>query len=264
LQETTRKFLEKLAEMRAADEESYQKRLAQLEADFLERTEELRLKREDLERIREEMHDREPQHERRRLRENLTGDIKSLLENPPKSEFLRKNYTYLSFVAAGIVLITISLFLTSDLARLMPGYTGDSVVPNAAFLIQAIKSLAAGAGGGAFLWAGLNGMKKSEELSRQISDGMQRYSHDMDRASWVVETLLQLNAVESAQVPDTWLEAVCNDLFTDASGTRSNQPDSLEALGALLDATARAKIGTDGFQFELERSQARKLAKSVS
>lgn len=264
LQETSRNFLEQSAAARKADEEAYQSRLSKLEAEFEAKNEDLQKKRSELDRIREEMHDREPQHERRRLREKLTGDIKGLLESPPKSAFVSKNYTYLAFIIAGIFLILISLFLTSDLARLMPGNVGDSVAPNAAFLIQAIKSLAAGAGGGAFLWAGLNGMKKSEELSRQIYDRMQRYSHDMDRASWVVETLLQLNAVESAQVPDAWLEAVCNDLFVDASGARLSQPDSLEALGALLDATARAKIGTDGFHFELDRSQARKLARSAS
>jgi hypothetical protein len=220
--------------------------------------------RAELERLRKELNDREPKHERRRLRENLTGDIKSLLQNPPQSAFLRKNYTYLSFVATGAFLIIISLFLTSDLARFLQAESSAYVVPNAAFIIQAIKSLAAGAGGGAFLWAGLNGMKKSEELARQIYDRLQRYSHDMDRASWIVETLLELNAVESAQVPDVWLEAVCSDLFVDAAGARSTQPDSLEALGALLDATARARVGTDGFQFELERPQARKLARSAS
>lgn len=252
LQETTRNFLERSAEARAADEASYQKRLSQLETDFTERTEELRLKREELEKIREEMHDREPQHERRKLRKELTGDLQTFLGKPPEGGFAKRNAVYLMYAAVGLIFIAISLFLTIRLDL-------SENVQQSLFWANTIKAAVSGIGGAAFIWAGLSGLKGSTESQRRFSQQLQRYSFDMDRASWVVETLLQMNSMESAQVPDVWLEAACRELFAQEP-TSDGAGDSLTALAALLDATARAKIGTNGFEFELNKRALRRLA----
>jgi hypothetical protein len=164
------------------------------------------------------------------------------------------------FMASGTFLIFISLVFTLQLA-LAPSSAQPSVADATfSFWMTALKGFAAGAAGVAFLYAGLSGMKRSEEAERAQSLRLQRYSHDMDRASWVVETILQLSSTESAKVPDVWLESVCNDLFKSDPEKANSTPDSLEALGALLDATARAKIGTSGFEFELDRKDAKRLA----
>jgi hypothetical protein len=81
----------------------------------------------------------------------------------------------------------------------------------------------------------------------------------MDRASWVVETILQMNSAEKSEVPDEWLEAVCRDLFvTTAQSREESRP--LDAFAALFDATAKARIGTNGLEFEIDRKGAKKLA----
>ncbi len=208
------------------------------------------------------MHDREPQHERRRLREDLTKNIGKILTGESGNQ--EKAYrSHWFFMVSGTCLIVVSLIFTLQLA-LAPTSAQPSVADATfSFWMTAIKGFAAGAAGVAFLWAGLSGLKRAEEAERAQSLRLQRYSHDMDRASWVVETILQLSSTESAKVPDVWLESVCNDLFKSDPDKASATPDSLEALGALLDATARAKIGTNGFEFELERKDAKRVAKQA-
>jgi hypothetical protein len=133
----------------------------------------------------------------------------------------------------------------------------------AAFWVRSLKSLLSGVAGGAFAWAGLAGLKSSARAFREYEQQIRRYAFDMDRASWTVETLLQMNSMETAQVPDQWLEAVCRDMFV-LSPQQGEETRSLDALAALLDATARAKIGTGGFEFELDRKQAREIARQAS
>jgi hypothetical protein len=130
---------------------------------------------------------------------------------------------------------------------------------SAAFWARTAKSVASGAVGAAFAWAGLSGLKASAIALREHEKSVERYAFDMDRASWVVETLLQMNFVEQAEVPNEWLEAVCRDLFV-TSGHKAEESRSLEAFAALFDATAKARIGTNGIEFEVDRKGAKKLA----
>ena len=127
------------------------------------------------------------------------------------------------------------------------------------FWTASLKSLVAGIAGAAFAWARLSGMKNSAKSSREYEQQIQRYAFDMDRASWIVETILQMNSSEISQIPDEWLEAVCRDLFS-SSGKKTEETNSLEAFAALFDATAKAKIGTSGIDFEIDRKGAKRIA----
>jgi hypothetical protein len=160
------------------------------------------------------------------------------------------------YASVGLIFIAISIFLTVRLDL-------SENVQQSLFWANTIKAAVSGVGGAAFIWAGLSGLKGSTESQRRFSQQLQRYSFDMDRASWVVETLLQMNSMESAQVPDVWLEAACRELFAQEP-TSDGAGDSLTALAALLDATARAKIGTNGFEFELNKRALRRLADQAS
>lgn len=248
-------FLERAAASREADEKALSSRLSQLEEEYSKRNSRLEEQKKELERLRTELDDREPQHERRKLRKELTSDLQTLLDKPPEGGFLKRNAVYFLYVATGFLFLLLSMLLTVriDLA---------SEVGTAAFWASTLKAAISGVGGAAFIWAGLAGLKASTEGQRQFSQQLQKYSFDMDRASWVVETLLQMNSIESAQVPDVWLEAACRELFQNEKSSDSRS-DALSALGALLDASARARVGTDGFDFELDRKQTHKVAKQA-
>jgi hypothetical protein len=157
---------------------------------------------------------------------------------------------YVLYLATGGVFIGISVALA---------LTDISTDGSAAFWARTAKSLASGLAGAAFAWAGLTGLKTSAVALREHEKAVERYAFDMDRASWIVETILQMNAVEESQVPEQWLEAVCRDLFA-SSAERGDDRASLEAFAALFDATAKARIGTSGIEFEIDRKGAKKLA----
>ncbi|MDE2567523.1 MAG: hypothetical protein KGM93_01285 [Sphingomonadales bacterium] len=208
--------------------------------------------RASIEAWRREINDREPQHERRSLREALTGEIKNYLNSPSSRSIYHEYITNALYVVVGIFFVVISIYLTVS-------YSASN--QNSQFITWSIvgKSLVAGIGGAAFLWAGLSGLKSTSRHASEYDREMRRYSFDMDRASWIVETILQMSTNESAQVPSEWLESVCRDLFKSLPG-QVDETKSLDALAALLDVTARAKIGTSGIDFEIDRKQAKRLA----
>lgn len=242
-----------LARARQEQDQAFSVRQLELDEKFNARLEDLVKRESDLERLRSELNDREPQHERRRLREHLTGRLQSTIAEPPQRATLREWYSNFLYLFVGLLFIAVSVGLAW---KWDAGSTADG---SAAFWARSAKSLASGIAGAAFAWAGLSGVKATARAAREYEQQMQRYAFDMDRASWIVETILQMNAAETAQVPDEWLVSVCRDLFA-VSGRKADEPRSLESFAALFDATAKARIGTSGVEFEIDRKGAKKLA----
>lgn len=213
--------------------------------------------RKKLEIRRNELNDREPQHERRRLREHLTNELSAYLKEPAKGSIITRHSTHFLYIVIGLLFLLFSAWFAY-----LVGDASDS--GSAPFWVQSIKSIASGIGGAAFIWSGLSGLAKTTKRETEHAQALQRYSLDMDRASWIVETLLQMSATETAQIPNIWLEAAARDLFRNTHDNAVKEPQSLDALAALLDSTARAKIGTQGFEFEIDRKAARRLAAQSS
>ena len=86
---------------------------------------------------------------------------------------------------------------------------------------------------------------------------------DIDRASFVIETLIEVGEKESVDVPDAWVKGVCRNLFADKGGETGSKAPS-DAVTMLLEAISGAKIGPDGTEFSLDRRGARKLAREAA
>lgn len=241
-----------LAKARTEADKQDANRRAALETEAAEKMSLLGKREAELEARRQELNDREPQHERRRLREHLTTRLQEEISRPNKETKAWENGSHFLYLAAGFLFVLLSVGLT--LAANLDDTTGSY-----SFWAYTVKSLAAGVAGAAFIWAGLAGLKTAAIANRKHEEAIQRYGFDMDRASWIVETILQMNSVEKADVPSEWLESVCRDLFL-FQDKPSDENRSLEAFAALFDATARAKIGTNGLEFEVDRKGARRLA----
>lgn len=252
LQRVSIDFLERSAVSREQDEAAYRQREEALEAKFSRQNDDLETQKAELELRRTELNDREPQHERRRLREHLTARLQSTIAQPSKQTGQRERFSHYLYLIAATVFVILSAGLT---VFQTPGAGAGS----AAFWTLSIKSLLSGAAGAAFAWAGLSGLKATAIADRDYEQSIKRYAFDMDRASWIVETILQMNTSEKATVPDEWLENVCRDLFVNKERD-SKEHRSLDAFAALFDATAKARIGTNGIEFEVDRKGARKLA----
>lgn len=218
---------------------------------------EVEKERQKIEEWRKEINDREPQHERRRLRETLTDELKDFVALPSSMSSKREMLASAFYIIIGVLFFVYSLYTTVQTESVAKATTPIS---QTAFWYFAVKSVATGLGGAAFIWAGLAGLKSAVTQAREFEQKIRKYSFDMDRASWVVETILQMNSTEASQIPDEWLGSVCRDLFSITDQPREEMR-SLDALAALLDTTARAKIGTSGIDFELDGKGARKLAR---
>ena len=95
------------------------------------------------------------------------------------------------------------------------------------------------------------------EAAREVN----RFNLDLARASWVIETVLEVQHEKKGEVPQAWIDGVTNGLFDDKS-TNTEMDDRAQALKSLLAFTAGASFGPEGPRVELNRSGARKLAKS--
>lgn len=86
-----------------------------------------------------------------------------------------------------------------------------------------------------------------------------QFNHDLVRASWVIETVLEVKQEHESDVPQEWIEGVTRGLFAD-SGARSSTDEGIQALKALLGFSASASFGPEGPQVELNRKGAKRLA----
>jgi hypothetical protein len=102
-------------------------------------------------------------------------------------------------------------------------------------------------------------VKKLASQEAAHNQSLEQYVFDMNRASWTIETILELTDAELDEVPSVWLDSVCRNLFERQDQVQEDAT-SLQALAALLNVTTEAEIGPDGPTFKLNRRAARKAA----
>ena len=142
LQRVSIEFLERSAVSREQDEAAYRQREKALEAKFSRQNHDLETQKAELELRRTELNDREPQHERRRLREHLTGRLQSTIAQPSKQTTRSERFSHYLYLIAATVFIILSVSLTVF-------QTPEADASSAAFWALSIKSLLSGAAGAA-------------------------------------------------------------------------------------------------------------------
>jgi hypothetical protein len=95
----------------------------------------------------------------------------------------------------------------------------------------------------------------------QLERSLERYALDIDRASWSIETLIEMSKTEGAQVPAAWVDGACRDLFSQSS--HRDDPTALQALGALMDVAAGAEVGPEGARITLNRKGTRQVGRQA-
>ena len=91
----------------------------------------------------------------------------------------------------------------------------------------------------------------------------ENYGNDIDRASFVIETIMEVGEKEEMQVPNAWIEGVCRNLFTDKDDEGYGKVPS-NAAAMLLESIAGARIGPEGTEITVDRRGARRLSKQLS
>ncbi|MEO9824858.1 MAG: hypothetical protein ABJF50_10640 [Paracoccaceae bacterium] len=114
---------------------------------------------------------------------------------------------------------------------------------------------------GALVYAAtwLRGFYNAEVAAAQEID---RFNYDLTRASWIIETVLEVQHEQKGEVPEAWINSVTRGLF-DGNSSSNLDDDGTKALRALLGYTAAASFGPEGPKFELGKRQAKRLAKDA-
>jgi hypothetical protein len=235
-------------------EDGYIKMRQQLEEAAENRRQELEKRDEELRARAKELDDRDNTHVRRELRGRITETLRQRLKEPLITSSTRRNsFAFLvGCTAAGIGLIYLGLWSQAAIA------TSQDLTSKWFAILKSILFSAAGVGffGYAVFWL----RKLYLDDSRQERE-LERYALDLDRASWAIETILDMSKKDGAELPSAWVQGVCRDLF--AFGATKEDPTALQALGAIMDVAAGAEIGTDGAKITLNRRGAKAVAESA-
>lgn len=105
----------------------------------------------------------------------------------------------------------------------------------------------------------VNWARRSYYDDAGFSREVEQHGLDVARASWVIETLLEVQHEHKGQVPEQWIDAVTRGLF---SSQQKNEKDNSasEALAALLSFSAGAKISSNGTEISLGKREVRRIA----
>ena len=79
----------------------------------------------------------------------------------------------------------------------------------------------------------------------RFSRESEKNGNDIDRASFVIETILEVGEKENTEVPEAWVEGVCRNLFLEKGGSGSGALPS-NVVSMLLESVSGAKLGPEG------------------
>lgn len=102
-------------------------------------------------------------------------------------------------------------------------------------------------------------LRKSYDSEVHTLHEFQRYGMDINRASWVIETAMEMTTKEGAALPERWIEGACAGLFQ-ADNKKDAEVSSLAALGGVMGLGPEVTIGPTGASFKIPPKGARKAA----
>lgn len=243
---------------------------ATLDAAYQDKEDQLETERQKLEVLREELGDREHKHVRRQLRDTITKDLQAEITEPKSSN---RSYIYTMLtVLVSLIAATSFGFLAYQTQNAIGNLpldivrdpVTDSIISSSlsnspqAYLLYLKLFAASGAGFGLFVYT-ISWLRRLSDDATRHQQQLQRHVFDMNRASWTIETILELSGSELPEIPEIWLQSVTSNLF-EHGDVKKDETGSLQALAALLNVTSEAEIGPDGPKFKLNRRGAKKAA----
>ncbi|NKQ83412.1 hypothetical protein [Rhizobium ruizarguesonis] len=254
--------LTSLSDKERSQEEALTARSAELENSYLEKTSELRRREEDL-------NNRAHMHARRTLGQKITNDIQLRLNQaivPLGTSSLRWGVFVLT-LAGGAFLAWLAWFSLSEFAQVVTAPDSKTPAmasisdPSAIFLL--VRGALAAFGAVGFLLYAITWLKAMYLDDLRAQRELERYSIDLNRASWAIETIMEAKNV-GAEIPAAVVNGVTKNLFDQHHGTGKERGATGDALANLLRASASAKFGTNGAEFTVNRGGTNKLAAALN
>lgn len=259
-----RKIDEELTQRRQEQTAEFAELKLSLELELTAERDKLAKVQAALDETRASLDDRNHMHVRRELRKHISDEIASRVSSDlvgRKSQYLNWGVTLFSLVCA-LISGSYSAWQFVEFSNINLSAASTSVAFGEylpwALLIRGSISASVTA---VFLALTLMWLRRTYLDNVRVTHDLQRYALDINRASWVIETIMEMTTKEGRVLPDRWIEGVCFGLFRSAETDRSD-PTPLEAWGTLLNLSGRAEIGPGGPKIEFTNSrQTRKAAK---
>ena len=219
----------------------------------------LQNKIEELNKREENLDDRQYMHSRRELRNQITKNFKDRVGKPvvsPRAWYIQ----WLIFgmtVIAGIVAGYFSFESYQDL--LVVEYSPEDQWKTIGLSFRLATLTIATVG---FIFYAINWLKGIYIDHVRTERGYESYGNDIDRASFVIETILEVGEKKHAAVPDTWIAGVCRNLFTE-KGNDSYDTASSNLAAIILESISGAKFRSNGSEINIKSRGARKIAKKI-
>ncbi len=102
-------------------------------------------------------------------------------------------------------------------------------------------------------------LRKAYDSEVRTLHEFQRYGMDINRASWVIETAMEMTTKDGAALPERWIEGACAGLFQ-ADNKKETEVSSLAALGAVMGLGPEVTVGPTGASFKIPPKGAKKAA----
>lgn len=232
-----------------------------------------------------ELDNKSHMHERRRLRTGIINDLK----DRTKVSRVSKSGRYIQILVIVLSLGAVAYLGQKAFENFNSAYAIENVVveilkqrPTGAISEAAqqaawkLLSLTEGttfwthigqgvlfsSGAAFFLLYALSWMRRIYAEDVEYRANVERFQFDIDRASWVIESVMEMDDKQKATLPNEWMEGVCRNLFNSAA-SESSKSGSANALADLLYSMARVKISSNGAEFDIDKSGARRLAKDI-
>ena len=221
----------------------------------------LQQQREELDRREQDLDNRQHMHARRELRERISDDFKARAVKPvvSRSAFRMRWLVFVLTLAAGV---GIGVFGIESFGELTAA-GGNEAAPGWLTITHAVRSVVLIALAVGFVAYAISWLRAIYLDDVRAERRYEKYGYDIDRASFVIETIMEVGDKENMQVPDAWVDGVCRNLFQD-SADRSPDNNPNHALAALFETISGAKFGPDGAELSMGRRDARRFAKKHS
>lgn len=252
-------FALKNQELRTAHETEVKRLQDKLQEDRNRLEDEIAQKRKEIEEYQKKLDDRSNTHARRDIRKEIKEVIKDSLSSSHLSKETGNSRTVVR-LAYGITLV--SLFV---LAFMSTNSLGEAITQKSieGLWFLAIKATVSGLSflGLALLyirwevnWLGQQAAYERNLASTRI---------DIDRASWIAESLLEWNRESpNKDIPPELLESFARRLFDWDVKTEDHHSASDSLASAILGSASRLQLGPDGAQVEVGRRGIAKLKRS--
>lgn len=216
---------------------------------------------------------------RRKLREDITNQVQDFTKRPLSS----RESAFKFWLIAGLCLLASGgagvlafesfqsfVSLAEATQAILDPSAGPDTVPKMQRLPQDTYLLWMMALRGAVLSAVCIGfsaylismLRKSYDSEVRTLHDFQRYGMDINRASWVIETAMEMTTKEGAALPERWIEGACAGLFQ-SDNKKDAEISSLAALGAVMGLGPEVTVGPTGASFKIPPKGAKKAANDL-